>query len=298
MRAAPGELGGGASLLALAAGGAVLASAWALDRARRGRPRDTVGPRTVGPPADVPPWFGAALGHLGLDADPAATWPSARLLSLVVVVLVGVSAPGLVAVAFGVGVAAAVAGPVVRRRASPGRRPGDDQLVAAVEVIGGALVTGSSLAQAVARAGASPAGGAVGLDAVADGHARGRGLHEALDAWAAASPQPGATLVADALALAGTTGGSQARALAGVGATLRERQSLVRVVRSLGEAARATALVLVVTPLAFAGLATVLDRRVGSFLLRSPGGWACLAVGAGLDLAGAWWMRRAIGAVT
>jgi Flp pilus assembly protein TadB len=36
----------------------------------------------------------------------------------------------------------------------------------------------------------------------------------------------------------------------------------------------------------------VSDGAAGRFLLRSRAGWACLAVGIGLDVLGAWWMAR------
>jgi tight adherence protein B len=119
-----------------------------------------------------------------------------------------------------------------------------------------------------------------------------------LDEWAARRPDTGVGLLADALALAGATGGSQVGALRSVGDTLREREALHREVGAMAAQAQLSASVLVVAPVAFAIVVSLLDRRIAAFLLASPLGWACLAVGAALDGAGAWWMRRLVGAVT
>ena len=72
--------------------------------------------------------------------------------------------------------------------------------------------------------------------------------------------------------------------------TLRDRVALDREVAALSSQARASAAVLVVAPVVFAGLAAVgrpTGRRV---LLGSPLGWACLAAGAASTRSGALWM--------
>jgi len=45
-------------------------------------------------------------------------------------------------------------------------------------------------------------------------------------------------------------------------------------------------------------LTVTVDGRVASFLFATPGGWACLAAAVLLDLAGAAWSRRLVGAVS
>ena len=56
--------------------------------------------------------------------------------------------------------------------------------------------------------------------------------------------------------------------------------------------ARLSALVIGVAPIAFAVLAAGMDGEGARFLLRTPLGLACLAVGLGLDGLGALWMHR------
>lgn len=119
-----------------------------------------------------------------------------------------------------------------------------------------------------------------------------------MDRWAVERPGTGVGLVADALALAGHSGGSQADALLGVAGTLRERQALGREVRALGSQARASAAVLVVTPIGFAAVVALVDPRIRHVLLATPLGWACLATGLLLDAMGAAWMRRLLAAAS
>src|ERR687898_228054 len=54
----------------------------------------------------------------------------------------------------------------------------------------------------------------------------------------------------------------------------------------------ATALALSIAPAAFAVVLGLTDGAAARFLLRTPAGWLCLAVGLGLDAGGAWWMAR------
>jgi Flp pilus assembly protein TadB len=50
--------------------------------------------------------------------------------------------------------------------------------------------------------------------------------------------------------------------------------------------------VLSIAPAAFAVVLGVSDGAAARFLLRTPSGWLCLAIGLGLDAGGAWWMAR------
>ena len=97
------------------------------------------------------------------------------------------------------------------------------------------------------------------------------------------------------MALAVEAGGSVAVVLDGVTDTLRDRIALDREVAALSSQARASAAVLVVAPMAFAGLAASADHRVADVLFGRPLGWACLAGGALLDAMGALWMARLVG---
>ena len=122
----------------------------------------------------------------------------------------------------------------------------------------------------------------------------GMGLDATLARWAKAEPDGARGLVADALLIATITGGSQAGALDAVVSTLSERQALEREVRALGAQAKASAAVLVVTPILFAGAVAAVDPRIRSFYVGSVAGPLCLLGGLALDFCGAWWMARLV----
>lgn len=167
------------------------------------------------------------------------------------------------------------------------------QLPEALERMAAALRTGSSLPQALAEAArgtAAPLGAE--LDGLATLAARGQPVLAVLDGWTVQHPDPGTRLSAVALALATGVGAAPARALDGVAATLRERLELAGERHALATQARASAVVLSAAPPVFAGLLTLSDPEASRFLLRSPAGWTCIALGVGLDLAGAVWMAR------
>lgn len=275
-------------VVSLAGGGAALAAGG--DRRRRAqsrvRPADRSGP---------PPWFAAALGALDLGADPARVWPVLRGCGVLALAGLAVTAPGAALVAL----ALVVAGPHVATVVIAGRA-GDERLAEAdlprvVDTWVAALGSGASLAQAIEASPSRAGSGSQGLDLVLARHRRGEPLQVALDRWASTHRSTGAPLVADALALAGSSGASQVRALERVAATVRERAALRREVSALGAQARLSALVLVLVPLAFALVVASLDARVRHVLVATPLGWVCLGAGVALDLAGAGWMRRLVG---
>ncbi|CAN5827183.1 N/A [soil metagenome] len=240
----------------------------------------------------APHWFGLLVSVVGIEADADRVWPLARagvtLTALILVVVAPLLALGAL-VTLGAGT---VAQPMVARRRR--ERAVESDLPVVVDTMVAALASGASLAQAVA-AGASldgPAGGELAL--VSARHRRGVALQASLDEWASDRAHSGASLLADALALAGTSGASQTRALEQVGGTLRERAALGREVRALGAQARLSAAVLVLVPFAFAAVVALVDDRIGRFLLATPLGWACIGGGLALDGAGAWWMHRLV----
>jgi tight adherence protein B len=159
--------------------------------------------------------------------------------------------------------------------------------------VAAALGAGRSVADglAAAAAGTEPRLRAE-LLAVVDRIHRGVPATTALGRWAASSDAQGAGLVAAAVGLSADAGGDRQRALAGVAATLRERRSLEREIRALSSQARTSATVIAVAPAAFAALAAGADSGTARFLVASPGGWACLGIGTGLDLVGWRWMGR------
>lgn len=244
---------------------------------------------TATPMAVAPAWFAVVVGRLELTVDADRVWPVTRAGSVLAAIGMVATVPGLALVVVVAAAVALVATPAVGRRRH--RRGVDRDLPAAVEAMAAELATGASLAQAVARVSAEGAPG-VGLAEVVAHHRRGGSIQSGLDRWADDHPGDSSTLVADAVALAGSSGGSQAEALRGAAVTLRERQALQGEVAALSSQAQASAAVLVAVPVAFAALVAVADASVGRVMVATPLGWGCVVGGLGLDAVGAWWMHR------
>lgn len=169
----------------------------------------------------------------------------------------------------------------------------DAELPMLLEGVARRLRAGGSLTEAMA---AQVGGGVVGSPLA---EAWGRvvadvptlGVVGALDAWVVRNPRPPVRLAAAALALAAETGGSPARAVDGVAATLRARASVAREVRALTSQARASAVVIASAPVAFALLAGATDARTRA-AYRTSVGTALVIAGLMLDVVGGWWMAR------
>ena len=110
--------------------------------------------------------------------------------------------------------------------------------------------------------------------------------------WRSTRPLPGVRLTASALELGLAAGGTHARAVDGVAATLRDNLAISAEVRAQAAQAQASALVIGLAPVGFTALACLADHRTASFLFQTPAGLACLAVGGTLDAAGAMSMAR------
>lgn len=129
-------------------------------------------------------------------------------------------------------------------------------------------------------------------DALVRRVAAGTSLASVLDGWV--DDGGGRALVADALAIATSTGGSQAAALEAVGRTLAERRALEREIRALASQAVASAVVVVAAPVGFAVLVAAVDGRVRHLLTGTALGVACIVLGLALDAFGGWWMVRLV----
>ncbi|MEZ5178151.1 MAG: type II secretion system F family protein [Acidimicrobiales bacterium] len=283
--------------LPLACAASVLVVGVAAAAAARSSLAGTAAARLQNPgPAGAPAWFPEVLAALDVPVDPEVAWPWVPRASAVVgLVLVARAPVVLVVVALG-----GCVGVVAHRSRGRRARSGDleRELPVLLDDVVAAMASGSSLAQGLAGAAGRPGPLAAELREVLRLTSGGSPLQHALDSWADRHPGSGLGLVADALALAGATGGSQVAALRSVGATLAEHRARQREVRALAAQAQLSAVVLVVTPLAFAGVVAVLDHRIAAFLVTSPAGWACLVGGVALDGAGAWWMRRLVRGVS
>jgi len=163
--------------------------------------------------------------------------------------------------------------------------------------IGAGLRSGASLRQALE--GATERGGAAGarLAGVLRLVDRGGALADAAVWWAMSATATGEVLVAHAVELAATSGQATPLLFDTVADGLRERAALAGEIRAQTAQARASALALGLLPLAFTGLLALTDPGVPRFLFGTEIGWACLAVGLGLEAAGGWWMHRIIDGV-
>jgi tight adherence protein B len=251
---------------------------WASAQRVRFRVADTLCP--VRPADAAPAGAIAAVPPVAIIAGAAGT--------AVAVVAVGPAA--LAVAALGLATTPALARRRRHRRALARRR---SQLPLALEELAVALRSGSSLPVALGEAGrATPDPLGPELEALALGAGRGQPMAVVLDDWTRCHDDRGTRLAATALILANAVGVASARAVHGVAATLRERLELSAERRALASLARTSGLVLLAAPLLFALLLGVSDGAAGHFLLRSQAGWACLALGIGLDGLGAWWMAR------
>lgn len=241
-------------------------------------------------------WLEKRIADLALPVDPAsaaAAMPAAVLLAT----LVSLALLGPIGAALLLAVAATAIGSL--HRGAPRRRAdaAERALPGLLESVARQLRAGATLAQAI-PATAPPDGvtelrrswGRLGdlIPAV--------GVTAALGRWTTESPtgvvrSPSVRLAAAALSLASSTGGSPARAIDGVAATLRSRMAVADEVRALSTQARASAVVIAAAPVVFGVMAGVTDPRTRAFL-ASPPGLVLLALGLGLDALGGWWMAR------
>lgn len=168
-------------------------------------------------------------------------------------------------------------------------------LAALLEDVARSLRAGAGLAEALDAAVATiPEPLAQQVRSLLARHAAGEEWTQALAWWGDQAADPCVTPVASVLALAGQLGGPRARVVDQAAASLRDRLVAEDELRAQVSQVWASATVLVVAPLAFALLSALVDPRVPSFLFTTPVGAACLVVGTGLDLVGAWWMHRMV----
>jgi tight adherence protein B len=228
----------------------------------------------------------------GVALDPDAAWvvwtAGALLLVGAIGPFVGAGAAVLVALVVTLGPVVAIGVATRRRRQHIGTTmPG------ALDELARSLRSGASLAQAIEDAGAATPG-PIGddLTRIAAAHRAGMPLGDALLSWPGVRPVPGVRLASSALVLGIGAGGTHARAVDGVAATLREHLAVASEVRAQASQAQASALVIGLAPLGFTALACLADPRTATFLFQTTAGLACVAIGLTLDAVGAVWMAR------
>jgi tight adherence protein B len=112
-------------------------------------------------------------------------------------------------------------------------------------------------------------------------------------AFRAAAATPGASglrLLAAAWTVSHRTGAGLGAATRRVAEAVRREQSTRRVVAGELASARATARLMAGLPVVALLTGSGAGADPWSFLLRTPGGWACLAAGLAMGFAGLWWI--------
>lgn len=255
--------------------------------------------RRGGRPMSAPPtWIVERAMRCGVSREVvSAAWPvaAASTTGVVVAATVVFGLFGLV-----VAVLAILIGAVLgaRRLAALADHRRAGALPALLEDVARGLRSGASLRQALEQStDRADVLLAPELRRVCDEVDRGGSLDLALQGWCARQPSEGLRLAVAALSLGIDAGGARGRALDGVAASLRDRAAVDRELAALSSQARASAVVMVVAPVAFAGFAAATDRHTAHFLGGTPAGWMCLASGLMLDAIAAWWMVRLTGAI-
>lgn len=182
------------------------------------------------------------------------------------------------------------------RRVARGRdRRLDRQLPLVASTLARSVHSGATLVAALDEAGESldaPASDALAL--VGAAIRRGVPVDDALVAWSAREEAAGVELLVTAIRLGHRDGGDLAIALDAAAVSLLDRREVAEEAKALATQARSSAGVLIALPPFGAACFCLLDPAVAATLFATPFGWCCLVVGAGLDAAGAWSMRRLV----
>jgi tight adherence protein B len=183
---------------------------------------------------------------------------------------------------------------VDRARPQLRRRQRDAQLPDALDRLASGLRAGEAIGPALCALAPTLAEPLrTDLEPVARALAGGAPVAAAVGGWA---ERPSASadvhLVVAALSLGAHAGGEVARAIDRIAATLRERRELQAEIHALATQARASAAVLAMAPIAFAGLVATIEPAAAAFLVTSPLGLLCLLAGLTLEGVGAAWMAR------
>jgi tight adherence protein B len=176
------------------------------------------------------------------------------------------------------------------------RRPvaPDEVTVAAwCDRVAGEVRAGSSLSHAVVAASQEPG---APFEHVAHAIRRGRPL-AAVFRDDRTDPTTPVGLAAPVMAMCAEVGGPAALALERLAATLLARAAERDERRTASAQARLSARVLTLLPLCVVTLLVLVEPSIRA-AIATPAGAACVLVGATLDLVGAWWMSRMIGAVS
>jgi len=234
--------------------------------------------------------------RLALSSPPGSGLPAIHkddVLVFVPAALVGwavARAPGVVIALMTAGVVRAV-----RRRRAHAVTPimVEERFADAVGALAAAVRSGASLTQAI-RYASTEAVSPVRDDLVlvVEQVDTGIALDQALRSWSSARPGANVELVVGALELHRRSGGDLPAVLDQVVATIRDRVSITREVRSLTAQARMSAWILGLLPVGFFGFLWLTSRRDIEGAMSTPVGIACVVVGLLLELGAFAWIRK------
>ena len=122
----------------------------------------------------------------------------------------------------------------------------------------------------------------------------GASLPDSLHEWSRERPVPGVDATAGALALSSTVGGRAADSLDALASSLRDRIGIAAEARALSAQARYSAWVIGVAPVGYLACTAAIDPQSAHALIGTDAGRMCAALGVGLELLGALWMRAII----
>ncbi len=233
------------------------------------------------------------LQRADLDVGPEAAlgWWGTGVLAVAWCALV--LAPGLVVPAC---LGALAAGPLaVRLRAGHADRRARADLPVALDHVVAQLRAGGTVREAVEHLATRPGPLAPDFARLRARLALGATLEDALVAWGDERPVPGVGAAAGALALVAGVGGSAAAPLEGLAASLRADEAAAGEARALSAQARMSAVVVGLAPLGYLVFTTATDPGATGVLLGTTAGRLCLALGLGLEVAAAAWMRAIVG---
>jgi tight adherence protein B len=226
-----------------------------------------------------------------------------RLQDFVLLVIAG----SLVAAALGVVLAGPLLGlglglvvPILARVAvsvltSRRQKAFADQLDDSLQLMASSLRAGHSLLQALnSVAGEAEEPTSVEFSRIINETRVGRELGQALQETARRMASEDFVWVTQAIAINREVGGNLAEVLDGVGHTIRERNQIRRQVKALSAEGRLSALVLMALPLGVLAFLSITNPAYIARFTESLAGYAMIAVGVFLLIAGGLWLRKVV----
>ncbi len=206
--------------------------------------------------------------------------------------IVGWASAGIIGVVIVGGGGAFASALIPRRRRAQRAALLETQTIDMVTAVAAAIRAGHSVERSIAMA-AEELDGPLGplVAEVSDRAALGVPFEDSIERWSNEVGSAEARLVAAVLRSHRRSGGTLARPLEDLAATLRARRDGARELRSLTAQARLSAAILGLLPLGFFLFLSVVSRRDIEEAIRTPAGGTAVGVGLALQAAAFVWIR-------